>query len=43
MPGAVLLDYVELFGDGGTLKPADELTTLLAGKGITPESTVATY
>jgi thiosulfate/3-mercaptopyruvate sulfurtransferase len=44
MPGAILLDYVELFDIGdGTIKTAAELTTLLAGKGITPESTVATY
>ena len=44
MPGAVHLNYVELFdADAGTLKPADELTTLLAAHGITPESTVATY
>jgi thiosulfate/3-mercaptopyruvate sulfurtransferase len=44
MPGAILLDYVELFdADDGTIKPAAELTTLLSGKGITPESTVATY
>lgn len=44
MPGAILLDHVELFdADSGTIKPAAELTTLLAGKGITPESTVATY
>jgi 3-mercaptopyruvate sulfurtransferase SseA len=28
---------------GGTLKPADELTALLAAHGITPESAVATY
>jgi thiosulfate/3-mercaptopyruvate sulfurtransferase len=44
MPGAVHLNYVELFdSNGGTLKPADELNALLAAKGITPESTVTSY
>ncbi len=44
IPGAVHLNYVELFdADDGTLKSADELTTLLGAKGITPESTVASY
>ena len=44
LPGAVHLEYTELFeADGGTLKPAAELTTLLAAQGITPEAAVATY
>ena len=44
LPGAVQLDYTELFdADDGTLKPAAELTTLLAAKGIRPEATVVTY
>ncbi len=44
LPGAVQLDYSELFdADGGTLRPAGELTTLLGAKGITPESAVVTY
>ena len=44
MPGAVQLNYTELFdADSGTIKPAGELATLIGKKGITPESTVATY
>ncbi len=44
LPGAIHLEYTELFdADNGTLKPAAELTTLLAAKGITPEATVVAY
>ncbi len=44
LPGAVHLDYSELFdADSGTLKPAAELTTLLAANGIRPEATVVAY
>lgn len=44
IPGAIQLDYVDLYdADSGTLKPAAELTALLAAHGITPESAVATY
>jgi thiosulfate/3-mercaptopyruvate sulfurtransferase len=44
IPGAAHLNYVELFdADDGTLRPANELTTLLGAKGITPESTIASY
>ena len=44
LPGAVHLEHNELFdADNGTLKPASELTTLLAAKGITPQATVFSY
>ena len=44
LPGAIHLEFIELFdADDGTLKPAAELTTLLAGKGITPQAPVVTY
>ncbi|HJM89667.1 MAG TPA: rhodanese-like domain-containing protein [Dehalococcoidia bacterium] len=44
LPGAIHLEWTELFnGDGGTLLPAAELTTLLGAKGITPELVVHTY
>ncbi len=44
LPGAVHLEWAELFdSDNGTLKPAAQLTTLLAAKGITPEATVVAY
>ena len=44
LPGAIHLEHKELFDtDHGTLKPAAELTTLLAAKGITPQATVFTY
>jgi thiosulfate/3-mercaptopyruvate sulfurtransferase len=44
MPGAIQLDYAELFDvESGTLRPAAELTALLEAKGISPESAVATY
>ena len=44
LPGAIHLEWAELFdSDDGTLKPADELNTLLGAKGITPQATVFTY
>ena len=44
LPGAVHLEWAELFDSGdGTLKPADELNTLLGAKGITPQATVFAY
>ena len=44
LPGAVNLEWAELFDSAdGTLKPADELNTLLGAKGITPQATVSTY
>ena len=43
LPGAVHLEWAELFDAGGMLKPAAELNTLLATAGITPESSVAAY
>ena len=44
LPGAVLLDQDELFdANDGTLKPATDLTALLADTGITPETAVVTY
>ena len=44
LPGAVHLEWAELFdSDAGTLKPADELNTLLGAKGITPQATVVSY
>lgn len=44
IPGAVHLEFTELFDpDSKTLKPADELHTLLASAGITPESEINTY
>lgn len=44
LPGAIRLNYTELFdADGGTIKPAAELNTLLGAKGITPESAIVTY
>ncbi len=44
LPGAIHLNWAELFdSDNGTLKPAAELTALLAAKGITPQATVVAY
>ncbi len=44
LPGAINLEWAELFdSDNGTLKPADELNTLLGAKGITPQATVVSY
>ncbi len=44
LPGAIHLDWAELFDPGdGTLKPADELNSLLGAKGITPQATVFAY
>ncbi len=44
VPGAIHLEWAELFdSENGTLKPADELSTLLRAKGITPQATVFTY
>ena len=44
LPGATHLEWAELFdSDDATLKPAAELTTLLWGKGITPQATVVSY
>ena len=44
LPGAVQLNHTELFdADLGTLKPAAELITLLAARGIRPELRVHTY
>ena len=44
LPGAIHLEWAELFdSDNGTLKPADELNTLLGAKGITPQATVVAY
>ena len=44
LPGAVHLDWTDLFdADDWTLKPAAELTTILAANGITPEATVVSY
>ena len=44
LPGAIHLEHTELFdADDGTLKPADELNTLLGAKGITPQATVVSY
>ena len=44
LPGAIHLEWDELFdSDDGTLKPADELNTLLGAKGITPQATVVSY
>jgi thiosulfate/3-mercaptopyruvate sulfurtransferase len=43
VPGAVNLEWVNLVNEDDTFKSADELTTLLAGIGITPEKTVHTY
>ncbi len=38
------MEWAELFDSGdGTLKPADELNTLLGAKGITPQATVFAY
>ena len=44
LPGAIHLEWAELFdSDDGTLKPADELNTLLGAHGITPQATVVSY
>ncbi len=44
LPGAIHLEWAELFdSDNATLKPADELNTLLGAKGITPQATVVSY
>ena len=44
IPGAVHLNWEELIDeDTRTLKPADELRTLLVSRGITPESEINTY
>ncbi len=44
LPGAVHLEWTALIEqDSRTLKPADELLTLLAGIGVTPESEVLSY
>jgi thiosulfate/3-mercaptopyruvate sulfurtransferase len=43
LPGAIHLEWAELFDSSGTLKPADELNTLLGAKGITPQATVVSY
>ena len=44
LPGSIHLDWVELLdADTKTVKPAAELTPLLAAHGITPESVVAAY
>ena len=44
IPGAAHLEFTELFdSDTKTLKPADELKSLLAANGITPESEINTY
>ena len=44
IPGSIHLDWVELFDqESNTLKPAGELTALLASKGITPESEINAY
>ena len=44
LPGAIHLEHTELFDAAdGTLKPADELNTLLGAKGITPQATVVSY
>ena len=44
LPGAIHLEHTELFDAGdGTLKPADELNTLLGAAGITPQATVVSY
>ena len=44
LPGAIHLEWAELFDYGnGTLRPADELNTLLGAKGITPQATVVSY
>ena len=44
LPGAIHLEWSELFdSDSGTLRPADELNTLLGAKGITPQATVVSY
>ena len=44
LPGAIHLEWAELFdSDDGTLKPADEINTLLGAKGITPQATVFAY
>ncbi len=44
VPGAAHLDWAELFDpETRTLKPAAELTRLLAAKGITPDKQVASY
>ena len=44
LPGAIHLEWSDLF-DGQTLmlKPDEELTSVLATVGITPEASVATY
>jgi thiosulfate/3-mercaptopyruvate sulfurtransferase len=44
LPGAVHLEWTALIDqESRTLKPADELLTLLAGIGVTPESEVVSY
>ena len=44
VPGAVHLEWSELFDqDTKMLKPANELHTLLASRGITPDSEINTY
>ena len=44
IPSAIHLEFTELFDpDTKTLKPAADLKTLLASKGITPESEINTY
>lgn len=44
IPGAVHLEWIELLDpETRTLKPADELRTLLESRGITPESEINCY
>ena len=44
LPGAIHLEWSDLFdAQTLTLKPADELSSILAAVGITPEASVATY
>ena len=44
IPGAIHLEWSELFDqDTKTLKPAKELRSLLASRGLTPEYEINTY
>ena len=43
VPGAKHLEWVHLVNEDGTFKPADELAALVAGLGVTPETTVHVY
>jgi thiosulfate/3-mercaptopyruvate sulfurtransferase len=43
IPGAVNIEWREHLAADGTFKPVDELRTLYAARGVTPDKTVVTY